>query len=46
MVPALCVYIEDKYFFGGGLLKYIQGKGWGVNKLETTPPLAKNVSSE
>ena len=33
----MCIYIEDKYFWGG-LLKDIQGKGWGVNKLETTPP--------
>ena len=39
MVPAMCIYIEDKYFWGGGeLLKDIQGKGWGVNKLETSPP--------
>ena len=34
----MCIYIEDKYLGGGGLLKDIQGKGWGVNKLETTPP--------
>ena len=45
MVPTMCIYIEDKYFWGGGLLKYIQGKGWGVNKLETTPPCKECILS-
>ena len=32
------VYLYRAQIFGGGLLKDIQGKRWGVNKLETTPP--------
>ena len=41
MVPAMCIYIENKYFWGGGVIETYSRKGVGCKQIRNYTPFQR-----